>query len=219
MALGASWRAWGAFLMAPRKATSGEGKPSAPRRKPGPPKGITFREVQRRAEAGVSLEDILHVLDISPDLAARHREQLEATVARGQAIYRAAIAKRLQKEGVFRGKAHSLLALARNHLHFDKPSALDQQQTLALFVTQTTEQATATILEAVRRVRRAHPWASVRHRCDLCGDHYTCPRCVPAGGELSGAPCCLEHDPRLPPKPDDDEPGPLPEPEEVGGDD
>jgi hypothetical protein len=46
-------------------------------------------------------------------------ERVEHVVRTGNARHRVKVAQRLEREGVRKGKAHSLLSLARNRLKFD----------------------------------------------------------------------------------------------------
>ena len=85
----------------------------------GRPRGIAWQQVERLAEAGVLLEDIVLALDLPSAAVKRDQARLDNVVARGHARFRAAIAKRLHREGVYKGRAHSLLGLARLHLGLD----------------------------------------------------------------------------------------------------
>lgn len=166
-----------------------KGEPGA-KRKRGRPRSVVWREVQRLAEAGVSLEDILLQQDIPAAAARQHRTRLEAVVERGHATFRVSLAKRLQREAVFKGRSHALLASARKHLGYDQ-----QQQPGGLswsFVHASAEDAVATIDRLVAAHRAQHPHERSAQRCDIHKRVYACPECSAPGVILK--PCCVEHD-------------------------
>ena len=70
-------------------------------------------------QAGVPLADVVLALGLPAAVVARERKRLEQVVAAGHAKFRTEVAKRLRREGVFKGRAHSLLALGRMHLGLD----------------------------------------------------------------------------------------------------
>lgn len=90
-------------------------------KKGGRPRTVNMREAQRMAEAGVPLEDILDSQDVPQTARSNHAlmARVEHVVRVGNAKHRVSVARRLEREGVRRGKAHSLLSLARNRLKFD----------------------------------------------------------------------------------------------------
>lgn len=79
-----------------------------------------WREVERLASLGTEGQDIVLALGLPVDVVERERARFEAVVAAGNARHRVSIVRRLEREGIRKGRAHSLLALARNRLGFDK---------------------------------------------------------------------------------------------------
>ena len=85
----------------------------------GRPRGIAWQQVTRLAETGVAMSDIVLALDLPAVAVEKNKTRLELAVAKGHAMHRVAVAKRLQREGIFKGRAHSLLGLARLRLGLD----------------------------------------------------------------------------------------------------
>jgi hypothetical protein len=115
-----------------------EGSGSAPpaengRKKAGRPKAIDWREAERLAEKGVDGPDILAALDVPKALQSKpeFQDRFGRMLEKGHALHRIAVARRLEREGIRRGKPHSLLALARNRLKFDQQQA-NEKEGLAL---------------------------------------------------------------------------------------
>lgn len=77
---------------------------------------MDWREVQRLAEKGCLLEDIMGSLEVEPEVLEAHRERLERTVTKGNALYRLELFKRLYREAVGKGRVTALLASARAYL-------------------------------------------------------------------------------------------------------
>jgi hypothetical protein len=117
---------------APSLGKEGSEQPSGAenaRKKAGRPKSIEWREAERLAALGVDGVDIVAALDVPKDLQRKPEFQarLADVVAKGHAQHRIAVARRLEREGIRRGKPHSLLALARNRLKFDQQHATEKE--------------------------------------------------------------------------------------------
>lgn len=140
------------------------------------PRTVEIREVERLAAVGVELADILDSLDV-PE-AARKDKAVMAKVLHavkvGHARHRAAIARRLEREGVKRGKAHSLLSLARNRLDFDSKQTPDLLHEHA----QRTDHAVDEIGRMLDRIHAARclddPEAAYRGYCPCCRAALLC---------------------------------------------
>src|SRR5687768_14953665 len=91
-------------------------------KKTGRPKTIEWREAERLADLGVESEDIVTSLGVPLPLQKdpAFQARLAGVVELGHARHRIAVARRLEREGVKKGKPHSLLALARARLKFDQ---------------------------------------------------------------------------------------------------
>lgn len=87
----------------------------------GRPRTFNKQSVTRLAEKGVDLEAIVAELGIPAAVAKARRAELKDLVAKGNQRFKAALATRLFREGIGKGKSHALLALARKHLGFDRP--------------------------------------------------------------------------------------------------
>jgi len=102
--------------------------------KRGRPKTIVWREAERLALMGVESPDIVTTLKVPP--AVQQQPEFQARLAQivemGHAQHRINVARRLEREGIRRGKPHSLLALARNRLKFDQAKA-SELEGLAIF--------------------------------------------------------------------------------------
>jgi hypothetical protein len=119
------------------------------------PKGIAWQAVERLAEAGVTQKDIILALDLPVAAVSKEREKLAAVTARGHAKFRTAVAKRLQREGIFKGRAHSLLGLARLHLGLDARRPDDEAGLAALFAVSGAAQRLVAMLDKMARNRAA----------------------------------------------------------------
>jgi hypothetical protein len=87
----------------------------------GRPRTFNKQSVTRLAEKGVELEAIVAELGIPAPVVKAKRAELKEIVAKGNQRFKVALASRLFREGVGKGKSHALLALARKHLGFDRP--------------------------------------------------------------------------------------------------
>lgn len=164
----------------PRKAT---GKP------PGRPKTCDWREFARLVERGVGLEDAQAALGVPASYARAQAERFERETAKGHALFRTSLAKRLHREAVFRGRSFPLLAAAKRWLPGYERPTLDQQQQ---FATVSREQAIDVIARAVLAVRRNHPHARSVGACDVHKRVFACPECTEPGVILTA--CCADHD-------------------------
>lgn len=99
------------------------------KRKGGRPRSIDWQRARALFGRGCDVQTVVLALEVPEDFARLRptQERLKVEEAAGHARLRAAVAARVEAEGVKKGRSHALLALARKHLGFDDPRVYEDQ--------------------------------------------------------------------------------------------